>query len=90
MGPQEPEKLMRLTQRFKELYFNSEPLTPQNFPSIVQFMSDIHINIEKKRFVDNRRKRKHKALTYFYQFSYYSNENIPNRESYKIPTMPGK
>lgn len=90
VGSQEPKKMTRLVKRFKERYFNNEPvLTARNIPSIVKFMSDVHITTGVKIFADNRRKKKKQAATYLYQFSFVGNQNAASAESSMNVFVPG-
>ncbi|KYM80814.1 Esterase E4 [Atta colombica] len=67
-------KIMQLTKRIKEKYFNNKSeFTVESIPSIIRFLSDLHFNIPIEDFVDMRRKRK-QAPTYFYKFSYIGDQ----------------
>ncbi|XP_026826028.1 esterase E4 isoform X4 [Ooceraea biroi] len=66
---QDPVKILQLTERAKQWYFNGKSCTKNSVSSIIQCMSDIYMNIPIIEFVNSRRKRK-EAVTYFYKFSY--------------------
>lgn len=75
---QNPSKIMQLTERVKQRYFNNKPFAEENIPSIIRCLSDIHFNIATEDFVDKRRKKK-QAPTYFYKFSYVGNQMTQTR-----------
>jgi len=50
---QDPTKVMQLTERIKEWYFNGKPCTEYSVPSIIQCMSDILMNIPVTEFINN-------------------------------------
>jgi len=75
---QNPQKIMQLTERVKQQYFNNKPFTKESIPSIVRCLSDLHFNIPIEYFVDKRRKIK-QASTYFYKFSYVGNQMTETR-----------
>ncbi|XP_026826027.1 esterase E4 isoform X3 [Ooceraea biroi] len=70
---QDPVKILQLTERAKQWYFNGKSCTKNSVSSIIQCMSDIYMNIPIIEFVNSRRKRK-EAVTYFYKFSYVGNQ----------------
>lgn len=70
---QNPEKIIHLTERIKQKYFNNKSFTEENIPSIIRCLSDMHFNIPTEDFVNKRRKKK-QVPTYFYKFSYIGNE----------------
>ncbi|XP_011705980.1 PREDICTED: esterase FE4-like [Wasmannia auropunctata] len=70
---QDLEKIIQLTERVKQRYFNNIPFTEKSIPSIIRCLSDLHLDIPTKDFVDKQRKKK-QAPIYFYKFSYVGNQ----------------
>lgn len=73
INSQEPDKIMQLTEKIRKKYFHNEKCTSKSVSSIVQCMGNIYFNISMKDIADKRRKR-NKALTYVYQFSFVGDE----------------
>jgi hypothetical protein len=81
-------KAMQLMERIKEWYFNGKPCDENSGLSMIKCMSDILFHIPITEFVNSRRKNK-KALTYFYNFSYASDETMITKTMRRKLTKPG-
>jgi len=79
---------MQLMERIKEWYFNGKPCDENSGLSMIKCMSDILFHIPITEFVNSRRKNK-KALTYFYNFSYASDETMITKTMRRKLTKPG-
>lgn len=70
LGQSDVEKLLATV---KDRYFGNKPISEENIPGLVEFMTDVYFGIPAATLAENRAKTA-RAPNYLYKYSYVGNE----------------